>query len=312
MNLLLASRRLGLTVVLLLVLPATDAFAAKPQFELRYRFQPSQFVHFEVTHDMTLVTRNGEKSDTVRTEKVTHKHFRVVSVDQAGNAVLEPMIDRIRFLIHFNDNAPVKWDSTSGTAPPQGFEVLSAQLQKPQARMKVDSRGNLLSVVRLQNAADADPAADADSSHNFLVVLPEEPVEVGGKWDQELQVKVRVPEFKRLQRTIRINRTFTLRSVEDNVAVIDFDSAVLTPVSDGAVRAQLIQRAPSGTFEFDIERGLITSHSWNIDKQEVDLFGPRSLMWAKTQHQERTVKPEPVDPKPIGPPPAPAIAAQPK
>jgi len=295
---------------LLGILPALCTLQAdEPTYLLVYKFQADQTVYYEVKHEMMVHTQLGEASETVTNSSTTRKHFRVASVDSEGVAVLDPVIDRVQMSARFGDNESIDWDSTANSPPPPQFQRVAETIGKPLARIKVAANGKLLWVLRLdptRRPADAtrrtgSDVPDDDPSRNFLVVFPEKPIHIGDSWEDTASVKVAVG--RKRHRTIKLRRRYTLKSVTEHVANISVQTTVLTPVNNPEVRAQLIQRTPSGTIVFDLQRGLIVSRELKIDKEEVGIADGRGLMHAKSEHKERLFDPEHIARKPAGPPP---------
>lgn len=285
-----------------------------PAYLLRYAFRPNQFVHYEVRHDMTLVTQKGSVRETVASSSTTRQHYRVVKVAEDGSAVIEPVIDEVQLSARFDDQEPIRWSSRDGTVPPEQFAAAAAGIGKSQVRLEVAASGELKSVFRLQWPA-ALPSVpvrhkhdrEADPLLNFLVVFPQRAVRVGESWHEDLEVPVTLPQFRTARQTVKLRRTYTLEAVEDDVARIRLVTSLLAHVSDGGIRAQLIQRLPTGVIRFDLGRGLLVSRELTVDRQEVGIHGDDSQMLAKSRHTEELLAPERVAAKdrafgPAGPP----------
>ena len=54
-----------------------------------------------------------------------------------------------------------------------------------------------------------------------------------------------------------MQRSYELVEVKDGRATIKIRSALITPIRDGMILAQLIQMSPCGTIVFDLENGRI-------------------------------------------------------
>lgn len=267
---------------------------------LRYRFEPNQFVRYEVAHKMTISTQKGEASETAVNESKTRKHFRVASVDGEGNAVLEPEIDHVHMAARFGEEDPVVYDSESGEPAPKQFRQVQDSIGKTLARIKVKPNGELISATPLHQtvgkgrnaSADNADAEKIDPNLNFLVVFPERPVRIGETWKDRLTTEVTISG--KLKKEVALGRRYTLTSVEDGVATIDLKTSVLTPIHDPGIRGQLIQRTPSGKIAFDLEKGLIVSRELTLDKVEIGVAGPNSSMRAVSRRTERLLLPDEV------------------
>ena len=259
-------------------------------YSLQYGFQPNQFVYYDVDHQMTIHMQKDEAEETVRNRSISRKHFRVVSVDPDGAAVLEPCIDNVKMTARFNENDPIEFDSNDPRKRPPQFEHILSSIGRPTVRLRVSKIGELLDVIDLSPNADANKKAGATAEleqnpdMNFLTVLPEKPLRIGESWSQTIDVPVSVT--RELKQNVKVLRSYRLTGVEGTVAKIEFKAVVLTPVNDPAIRAQLIQRSPQGTIEFDMRRGLIVAKNLTVDKREIGIHGPSSLLEASTTHRE--------------------------
>ena len=267
------------------------------KYRLQYHFKTNDRVYFRVTHAMTIVTRKGEASETAKNESKTTKHYRVFSVDAEGNGLLELVIDRVQMTAQFGGNTPISVDSSDPENVPRAYRSVVETVGRPLARIKVSPEGKLLSAQRvldsgLQRKVTTGTVSstdnDADPSRNFLVVFPEREIAVGESWtDRSLTVKVRVG--RALSRPVQLLRTYTLESVKDEIATITLKTAVITPVNDPALQAQLIQRTPSGTIEFDLQAGRIAARTMRIDDSVIGPFGDNSSLKATSLRTETQI-----------------------
>ncbi len=291
-----------------------------PAITLRYGFQKGRGLHYSVVQRSYIRTTKGELEDTTKSGTEIAKHLRVIHVEEDGTALLESTIDHARMAVQFDDAAPVQFDSRKDEDPPKQFRDLAAKVGKPLARLKVSSRGELISLVKLEGQpararGPAKPRAadfrrDLDKSlpakdkadrkraaeeqkvlENILVEFPEKPLHVGDSWQQTFEVEVVVAN--NLTRMAKLQRTFTLASVDENgLATIRFEIAVLSIVRDPQISIQLLQRTPKGKILFDTKAGYIVSRSQSCSEHIFGPFGPGSEMVARSQRSERFVAPK--------------------
>lgn len=258
---------------------------------LKYKFQTNELVYFDVTHTMTITTQKDSTTEAVTNVSRSIKHFRVVSVENDGTALLEPMIDRVQMAARFGQGDPVTFDSESKETPPVQFSKVQDSIGKPLARLRMTPTGELMNVVRLGAPAPAPAPAgetpDNDPSNNFLIPLPKTPVTVGQTWSDKIDVKV--SPSKGLTSNITVLRKYELAAVEGTKATIQMTSSVLTPVRDQLIAGQLIQRTPAGTIVFDMAAGQIVSRTMKLDKTEVGIFGDNSSMRAVSSQTDITL-----------------------
>lgn len=275
-----------LSTVLSLSAAISPAFAEEntTEYTLRYKFAPNDFIHYEVDSTNKInVQLNGANQDTENTTK-SLKHYRVIWVDDEGNGTLETMIDRVQMSVKFNDQAPATFDSADKEQKVlKQFEPIQAKIGKP-TRIVYSPLGK---VIPKDKDKEEKPNAQ---NQGFLIPLPEETVKIGGTWLEEYEVEVSVG--KTLRKKVPIRRTFTLDSVDGNVAVISFKTTIMLRLNDPALAVQLIQKTPSGTIKMDLERGVILSQDVALDKAQVGVFQGKGAMRAVSTRVETLVDPE--------------------
>jgi hypothetical protein len=283
--------------------PAHDAPVDAPvpvraeRHRLAYRFQTGQTVHYETVHTSTLTTRKSQVAETAHNESRTRKHYRVVSVDGDGSALLELTLDRVEMTARFGDAPPLSLDSDRPREVPPVYRGVVKTVGKPLARVRMSATGKLLSSESLlSREVEAEvsglPAPretdDDDPNKNFLVKFPAEPLAVGDEWTDSFTVPVFVT--RKLTRDVKILRKYKLDAVEGTTARISVAAAVVTPLRDPAISAQLIQREPAGVIEFDLKRGVIVSRLLTSDKTVLAPFGDDTSMHAESRLTETLVE----------------------
>jgi hypothetical protein len=256
-------------------------------YQLKYKFQPGQFLYYEVENTMKIVTRFKEAKEDISNQSQAWKQLRVVSIDEQGHATLEPMVERVVMQATKDAEAPVNYDSARDPEPPFQFLEVKKTIGEVQARITVASNGDLKEVTPL---VTNDPALKAaaekkDPRLNFLVVMPAQPVKIGDSWKDRFPVEVTVG--KNLQQEVILQRTYALSAVKGSVASIKLRTSVVTPVNDPQIEAQLIQRTLAGVIEFDLEKGLILLMNTKVDQSVIGAFGPESSMSAVTKSVEK-------------------------
>lgn len=282
--------------------PSKAVRANKPKpsgFLLRYHFQVNQVVTYEVTHETKIMLTKGEFSTTDRNSSFTRKHFAVISVDENGTAILEPMIDSVKMSAQFGSQPAIEYDSQKNNKPPRGFAGVAKTIGKPLVRLKFSANGELIAAIPLlsrkvqsrvvKNNGPAKPSNDPNK--NFLIVFPKKPVQVGESWsDRKLSATLRVMQGRLpLYREYPILRTYKLDSVKGNLATISLTSASLKPISDPKLEAQIIQRLPSGTIVFDLKRGLIVSRTLKTDRKVIGLISAQSRLHVISNRVEKMI-----------------------
>ncbi|WP_013630340.1 DUF6263 family protein [Rubinisphaera brasiliensis] len=256
----------------------------KETYLLRYAFETGNVVHFKVTDKNKTTSRKDRIRETVSNQSDVWRHFWVVNSEETGEATLELVIDRVRLTAQFDENPPTVFDSADKTKQPDRFASILKSVGKPLNRMRVNTRGELISLQNLQGGPTAD---QSDPAVNFLVVFPEEPLAIGDTWKQSLSVEV--PVTNRLKQDIKLLRTYKLKSVKDGVAEIGMTTIVASPVRDPAVRTRLMLQTPSGTIRFDMKTKQIVHRETGVDEVIVGAFGAGTLVEAKSTRIEEQI-----------------------
>ena len=290
---------------------ASEADAAEEAILLRYRFERGQFVHYEVASKSKMVLQAKQEVQTISEKRSTRKHFRVVTVDEGGNAVLEPVIDHVVMEAQSDNEDPIVFDSDSSEPVPSQFTTVSETVGRVQVRVRYSPRGEVDEILPVTSSRTSK--SNDEESHKFLITFPEEALALGESWDDDFTVKVSVSgDFKKpLYKTITIRRRYTLDSIDGDIARISFATYPLSVERDPQIEMQLVQRSLTGDVEFDLKKGVIRTWSSSGSGQVFNVFGPRSSAQASSSNVERLVtaarprKRGPVGPQLPGPPAAP-------
>ena len=279
--------------VVCLALGARTGFAADDTYELRYKFQAGQFIYYEVENKTKMVSQYGERSEEMVNFTRTWKQLRVVSVDEQGGAMLEPLIERVQMSAKWDEKDPILYDSGTDDEPPMQFLAVKKSVGRVQAQFHVDALGDLVKVTPLikDDAALLEAAKSNDPRLNFLVVLPKGRVRIGETWKDRFKTEVTVS--KELKQSVEIQRTYELAEVKGTIAMIKLRSGPVTPVTDPQIKVQLMQRTPKGIIEFDLEQGTMRSMSTTIDEQVVNAFGPQTSVHAVTKSEDKLLSAAP-------------------
>jgi hypothetical protein len=263
---------------------AVDAIAAANRavhepVQLAYKFQPGQFVHYLGYNKIEMRTQlQGRLYDTSQHNE-TGKHFRVVSVDEQGVALIEPVMDWAKMSARMPDKGEVSFDSESKSPVQPQFRFIKETIGRPVARFQVAPTGELVKAIIVDTTAPApmrEAAQKLNAQFEFFVRLPKAPVKVGGKWNEDSSMTVTGGKGDR--HPVSIRRVYELTAVNGDMASIKFKTLILTQLDDPELEKQVMQSATSGTIKFDIEKGLVRSYAANVNKTTLNAFGSESLM----------------------------------
>jgi len=271
-----------------------SAHAGQPaQFVLKYKFRPEQTVRFEVTQHTRITTLFNDATHIADNKSQSRRRYRVVDVAEDGSGDLELTIDWVRMEASFGDGdrvtSPIVFQSDDSTKHPEKFLHILDTVGKPRATIRFSPAGLPIaldaSVPAQQAAAAASvPGSDA-TAESYLLSLPANPIATGEGWNERFTVTARNAD--KFPVRIDMLRSYKLKKVENGLATIDFRTAILTPVEDPAIQAQLIQREMSGALQFDIEHGLLLSRDIKVDQTVVNFAGPKSSLRAVSTFSER-------------------------
>ncbi len=256
--------------------------------ELRYQFQPGQVVRYQVSDESTVEVQQNESEQTVRHRTKAWKHFTVEKVEQ-GRATLILQIDRVHMWAEL-DGEVFEFDSSLPGAAPAEFAHIPGTIGIPVAKIEISPQGKLLKAESLL-ANQKNKEQINERNLNFLPRLPDEAVKPGSQWKDIFEVQV-FDEENRIWRKIQMQRRYKLASLEDNIATIDVETVVLTPVDDPEQKAQLIQRTPQGVILFDCEKGIILSRKTTLHNQVIGAQGPASSLKVVRSSLEKVIEGE--------------------
>ena len=258
---------------------AAEANEPAETFTLRYRFQPGETIRWNVGHRNKVRTTVGGVTQVAESTSDSVKVWRVSEVKPDRSATFVYSVEHVQMRQLLSGREEVRFDSDSGEDPPIGFEQVAAAVAKPISTVTLSERGEVLHRERELQTTPVENEGD------ITIPLPEEPVAIGAQWSRPHDVQVRTDAGG--QKTIRTRQTFTLESVRHGVALIRVRTAVLTPVRDPAIDAQLTQCAASGEVRFDLDAGRVLSQQMDTDKRVVGFRGEASSLHYETRFTEK-------------------------
>jgi hypothetical protein len=294
----MSSKLLWLAVTLI-ISTTFDPLASRADdatYLLVYKFNSGQFLHYELSDRAELTTQTANNLTRAIQETQCLKSYRIVSVDESGNATLEPVVEHVRMASTTGEKAIVGYDSTKDEVVPRGFENLAGTIGRPLARFQFAPNGRLIKVTLLVDDVPksfSEAAERTDPAINFLVVFPEQAVKVGEKWSEKFDTKVTVASVgSQVQRELGLIRVFELVKVEDEIATIQFRTSPRIPINEPDILRQIVQQTPSGTIEFDLKNGRLLLRSLKIDEKVIGAFGAQTLLDAQGAMTERLITPK--------------------
>jgi hypothetical protein len=285
-----------------------SATAGEPEkYTLRYKFLPGETVRWEVEHRSNVRTTVSKQSQSAETVSLSVKVWRTKEVKPDGTVTFVHSVDRVDMRQKLTGRNEVRYNSATDAKPPVGYEGAARSVGVPLSIVTINAQGKVLHRKRCKeqpqtaggvgsSTADpttaGDPTANANptASHSeswMTIPLPERPVAVGETWSlpQEIDVPLQTGGVKK----VKTIQNFVLESVKTGVATILVSTEILTPITDPAVEAQLVQRESAGRVRFDIDAGRIIAQQMDTDKHVVGFRGEASSVHYVNRFSERLI-----------------------
>ncbi|MDA1164460.1 MAG: hypothetical protein O3B13_15310 [Planctomycetota bacterium] len=271
--------------------PVAEADAKTNPVLLRYQFRKGEFVHYEETSRSEMVLMAREQQQTMRENRRTNKHFRVVSVSEDGSAVIEPVIDRVQMEARNDEEPAVAFDSANANSEDKDFKAVQETIGRAALRIRYSASGHIEELLPVQTPGGESPEVEHPEKQNFLIAFPEEALAIGEAWDDSYLIDVSVDGKLRnpLKKRVKIRRNYTLKNVENGIAEIQFRTYPLAVERDPQVQVQLVHHSLFGMIHFDVEKGIILEWKSNGSGSVFDAFGPASSMQARSSSSERYI-----------------------
>lgn len=283
----------ALAAAALLIVSPVPADDAQPGVLLQYKFEPGQTIYYSVVNGSHIVVQYDVNQHEVTHSSASVKHFRVIDVYENGTAVLRLMIDRAYMRANQLGDTVV-FDSAASDAPPEEFVGVAATVGRPWVDVTVSPRGEVVHVEPLISGVN-DINISNEVQNNVLALLPEGDVRIGDSWNEEFTVSVQIDTMSRLQREIRMQRIYTLKSIQNGLATIELRTVPLSPIRDPFQEGQLLQRSPTGTLVLDVTSGTLVSRDLRVDGEAVGFSGPNSCMSVDSSRVEELIVADEMD-----------------
>ncbi len=270
----------GLRVALALVLVGLSVARAEDaaKYDLKYKLHAGEVLRHEVVHKATVQTTIKGTSQTAETRTASVKLWKVDDVKDDGSVVFTHSIESIDMWQKMQGRQEQRYNSRTDTTPPAGYEDVAKQIGVPLTEITMTDRGEILHRNEKQNQPNTNPT-------QITIPLPGEPVAIGHQWNKPYTIPITATNG--VVKKVDLRQLYTLEKVATGVATIKVESQVLTPISDPALEAQLIQRMTEGTVKFDIDTGRVISQQIDLDRQVIGFNGPASSMHYLTRVEEK-------------------------
>lgn len=260
---------------------------ANEPVQLRYRFETGQVVRYAVVMNDDYKIHVGVTTEEPYSHQNSTKSYRVKSVNPDGSAELELTIEEIALEI-FQNGEKLKFNSKDKETKDRQpvFLALEGLIGKPHLKLTISPQGEISNYTPLV-AKDQVPNDPESAAFDVLIALPEKSVAVGESWKEDLTVKIGIAGTPGLQKPVRVQRNYTLKSYENNLATIEIKTRVLTVLEEAEEQMQLLRRRPQGTVVIDTKRGLLVSKQLNQDNEVTGFDMGASVINFRQKQEEK-------------------------
>ena len=269
------------------------ALRAEEKYTLRYQFHPGETLHWNVQQRTEVRTSVSTSTQDAETASFSQKTWRVKEVSADGTAVFEHRVDWIDMRQKLSGSAEIRYDSRTDKTAPPGFQDVAAAVGVPLSTITLDPHGKI--VKREKHNVKG---SSTQESGEITVPLPAEPIAVGHVWTQPCDIDVPLPTGG--VKKIKAVQRFTLESVQTGVATIGIATQILTPLTDPAIEAQVVQREGEGTVRFDIDAGRVLSQQRDTDRHVIGFRGDASSLHYVNRFAEEFAPEAAVAQRPLG------------
>lgn len=268
------------------VIGMTSLRADEEKYTLRYQFHPGETLQWNVEQRTQMRTSVSKSTQDVETASFSMKTWRVKEVKPDGTATFEHQVDWIDMRQRLSGSQEVRYDSRKDKAAPPGFQDVASAVGVPLSTITLDPHGKI--VKREKHNVKGSSTQEGGE---ITLPLPTEAIEIGHVWSQPCDIDVPLPTGG--VKKIKAEQQFKLESVKTGVATIETSTQILTPMTDPAIEAQVVQREGKGTVRFDIDAGRVLSQQRDTDKHVIGFRGDASSLHYANRFSEEFVS-EPV------------------
>ncbi|WP_437185632.1 DUF6263 family protein [Planctomicrobium sp. SH668] len=275
------------------LLTASSTFADdNATYLLRYKFEPDQTVRYNVKLEDSYKIQVGLDTDEPYSKQTSVKNYVVRKVEADGSGILELSIESVDLEI-FQNNESYHYNSLVDLDPKDQpvFEAMANLIGRPHLQIQMSTRG-IVTAFNPLTPGDQVPDNPGQVAFDVLLHLPEEAVKINDSWKEDFELRIPLADST-LRKTIKMQRRYTLKSVEGDLATIDIQTRVLSPLDSAAEEIHFLRRKPAGTVVLDLDKGILVSKSLKQDNQVSGFEQGASLMHfqqeiSETLHEDQS------------------------
>lgn len=236
---------------------------------LQYRLKAGTKIVSEVTHLAKTHTKINDEEQTSQSRTISQKVWYVKEVADDGRITFVHQVDSVNMSQQIGDGEELRYDSKTDREPVEIFRSVAETIGKPISTITITPSGT---VVERSNESQGSNLGLGD----ITIPLPEEPIGIGDQWETTREIRIRRDDGT--PKTVKVRELYTLEKFSAGVAVIAVRSEPLTPTSDAAIEAQVMQQMSNGTVRFDADAGQLISKNLAWDRTVVGFSGVGSVM----------------------------------
>jgi hypothetical protein len=256
--------------------------AEEAKYTLRYQFHPGETLRWNVEQRTQMRTTVSKSTQDTETASFSMKAWRVKEVQPDGTATFEHLVEWIDMRQRLSGRQEVRYDSRTDKTAPPGFQDVATAVGMPLSTITLSTQGKI--VKREKHAVKGSSSQEGGE---ITVPLPVDAIAVGHEWRQPCDIDVPLPTGG--VKKLKAEQKFKLEGVQTGVATISICTQILTPITDPAIEAQVVQREGQGTVRFDIDAGRVLSQQRDTDKHVVGFRGDASSLHYVNRFSEEFV-----------------------
>jgi hypothetical protein len=256
---------------------ANPSGTSGPKYTIRYKLEPRESLVSKVVHFAETRTKMSELQEASSSRTITEKVWEVSSVNADGDMTFEYRILSVEMVQSVGDQPEQSYNSQTDATAPDLFKQVAETVSKPLATVTINPRGQIVK-------RDSELKAPQLGIGELTIALPEEAIAIGGQWSVPRECRVKLESGA--HKTIKVRELYTLEKVSAGVATIRIQTQPLTPITDPAVEAQLIQQLSKGEIKFDLDRGRMLSKQLEWNDEVVGFRGPETSLRYDAKYTE--------------------------
>lgn len=251
-------------------------------YDLKYKFTEGETILWRVEHTATTDTRVQTDEETSASRSLSVLQWQVTDVDSLGNTTIALTLKSAVMWQQTDQNDPITYDSRKHRGEvPEVYRSFADWLGIPMATYKIDPEGKVIDRKEVYYNVKFGVG-------NITMPLPGHSVRIGDAWHSPGSIGVKTPDG--IHKSIRTRIEYRLQRVSDGIALVSFDTQVLTPIDDPRIQSQLIQQLSQGVIRFDMNQGQMISKQLGWSEKCLGFKGAESSLSYLAKYDVRKIE----------------------